>query len=250
MSSSTDSEKQPPAAVAATAAISPVDNASSPAAAAAAAAPEKTVQPLDASKLQSKGVTRMEAIVRATKTNRTMLWIVGGSILLCAFATSLDFGTTRFYAIPASGYYKQHSTVLSTLTIVTNIIAAVSKPFIAKLSDVTSRPYMYLMTLILYVVGYIIVAASQSISAYVVGEVFVAIGYSGLGMMDDIIVADLTTLEWRGFLSSLLSTPFIINTWFSGKIVDALVSRGEWRWYVKFFFLSFFFSFLHHFVRY
>ncbi|KAL6880724.1 hypothetical protein J3F83DRAFT_710605 [Trichoderma novae-zelandiae] len=30
--------------------------------------------------------------------------------------------------------------------------------------------------------------------------------------------------------SSMLSTPFIINTWFSGKIVDALEKQDQWRW--------------------
>lgn len=172
----------------------------------------------------------MEAIVRVTQSNRSILWFVGISVLVCAFATSLEFGTTRFYAIPASGHYAQHSTVLGTLAIVTNIIAAVSKPFIGKLSDVTSRPYMYLLTLVFYIVGYIVVAASNSVQGYIVGEVLVAIGNSGITMMNQIVVADLTPLEWRGFLSSMLSTPFIINTWFSGKIVDALVSKGNWRW--------------------
>lgn len=47
-------------------------------------------------------------------------------------------------------------------------------------------------------------------------------------MPNDIIVADLTPLEWRGFASSMLSTPFIINTWFSGKIANALEKRDEW----------------------
>lgn len=105
-----------------------------------------------------------------------------------------------------------------------------SKPFIAKISEITSRPYTYLVVLVFYVIGYIIVASCQTISAYIVGEVFVAIGSSGLDLTTDIIVADLTPLEWRGFASSMLSTPFIINTWFAGKIVQAINSRNQWRW--------------------
>jgi MFS family permease len=179
---------------------------------------------------QSQGVTRMEAVYREAKSNRTTLWLVGVSVLVCAWAYSLDSSTTYNYAIDASSFFKQHSTVLSTLSIATNIISAVSKPFIAKISDITSRPYTYLLTLLFYVVGYIIVASSKSISAYVIGEVFVAIGSSGLDLTNDIIVADLTPLEWRGFASSMLSTPFIINTWFAGKIVDAIDSKDQWRW--------------------
>ncbi|KAM3496917.1 hypothetical protein MY10362_009714 [Beauveria mimosiformis] len=185
---------------------------------------------LETPAIQSRGVTRMEAVVRVTKTNKGLLWLVGSSVLMCAFATSLDSGTTRYYSIPASGYFKQHSTVLSTLAIVTNIISAISKPFIAKLSDVTSRPHMYILALFFYVAGFIIAAASKHVSAYVIAEAFVAIGQSGIGMMNQVVVADLTPLEWRGFLTSLLSTPFIINIWFSGKIVSAIQSKGQWRW--------------------
>lgn len=183
--------------------------------------------------VQSQGVTRMEAVYREARANRKTLYLVGASVLVCAWAYSLDSSTTSYYSIDASSYYKQHSSVLSTLSIATNIISAVAKPFIAKLSDITSRPYTYVLALFFYTVGYIIAATSQSISSYIVGEVFVAVGGSGLDLTNDIIVADLTPLEWRGFVSSLLSTPFIINTWFSGKIVSAMSSRNQWRWYVE-----------------
>ncbi|KZL63241.1 siderophore iron [Colletotrichum incanum] len=180
--------------------------------------------------LQSQGVTRMEAVYREAKQNCLSFYLVGLSVLVCAWAYSLDSSTTSYYSIDASSYYKQHSSVLSTLSIATSIISAVSKPFIAKISDITSRPYTYIITLLFYVVGYVIAALSTSISAYVVGEVFVAIGSSGLDLTNDIIVADLTPLEWRGFVSSLLSTPFIINTWFAGKIVEAMQAKNQWRW--------------------
>ncbi|KAL6801522.1 major facilitator superfamily domain-containing protein [Trichoderma sp. SZMC 28012] len=180
--------------------------------------------------VQSRGVTRMEAVYRETKANRKLFWLVGGSVLVCAWAYSLDSSTTSYYSVDASSYFKQHSSVLATLSIATSIISAVSKPFIAKLSDITSRPYTYLLILGFYIIGYIIAATSKTISAYVVGEVFVAIGGSGIDLTNDIIVADLTPLEWRGFASSMLSTPFIINTWFAGKIVDALEKRNQWRW--------------------
>ncbi|TWU78519.1 hypothetical protein ED733_000767 [Metarhizium rileyi] len=191
---------------------------------------EQKAQKPAAAVVQSQGVTRMEAIYRSTRTNKMTLWLVGVSVLVCAWAYSLDFATTQHYTVDVSSYYHQHSTVISTLGIVTSIISAVSKPFVAKISDITSRPYTYIMTLSFYVVGYIIASTSQSISAYVVGEAFVALGSSGIDLVNHIIVADLTPLEWRGFLGALLSTPFIINTWFAGKIVQAMLSRNQWRW--------------------
>ncbi|KAK5988792.1 Siderophore iron transporter 3 [Cladobotryum mycophilum] len=180
--------------------------------------------------VQSRGVTRMEAVYRETRSNRTSLWLVYSSVLVCAWAYSLDTSTTSYYSVDASSHFKQHSSILATLSIATSIISAVSKPFVAKISDITSRPYTYLLILGFYVVGYVVAATSQSISAYVVGEVFVAIGGSGIDLTNDIIIADLTPLEWRGFASSMLSTPFIINTWFAGNIVNALEQKDQWRW--------------------
>ncbi|KAE8155087.1 MFS general substrate transporter [Aspergillus avenaceus] len=178
----------------------------------------------------AKGVARMEAVYHEAKSDRKTFWLIGISVLVCAWAYPLDSSTTSYYSIDASSYFKQHSSVLSTLSIATNIISAVSKPFIAKISDITSRPYTYIAALFFYVIGYIIVATTTTVASYIVGEVFVAIGSSGLDLINDIIVADLTPLEWRGFASSMLSTPFIINTWFAGQIVDAIDRRGQWRW--------------------
>lgn len=179
---------------------------------------------------KTAGVRRMEAVYRETGSSRKSFWVVAISVLVCAWAYSLDSSTTSYYSVDASSYFEEHSSVLATLAIATKIISAVSKPFIAKISDITSRPYTYLVALIFYIIGYIIVATSSTVSGYVIGEVFVAVGSSGLDLINDIIVADLTTLQWRGFASSMLSTPFIINTWFAGKIVGALSGPEDWRW--------------------
>lgn len=194
------------------------------------AMPDKVISSTVGDVFQTQGVTRMVAVYRDVQTNRLPFYLVAASVLVCAWAFSLDSSTTSSYSVEASSAYQEHSSVLSTLSIATGIISAVAKPFIAKLSDTTSRPYMYLLALVFYVLGYIVVAASHTIAGYVVGEVFVAVGSSGLDLVNDIIVADLSPLEWRGFVGSMLSTPFIINTWFAGKIVDAMVSRGQWRW--------------------
>lgn len=42
-------------------------------------------------------------------------------------------------------------------------------------------------------------------------------------------MGDLTTLQWRGFWSALLSSPFIVTTFMDGFINDAFVP-DKWRW--------------------
>lgn len=81
--------------------------------------------------VQSRGVTRMEAVYREARTNRMSFWLIGASVLVCAWAYSLDSSTTSYYryirqeevtmrmvqyangqSVYASSHFKQHSAVL------------------------------------------------------------------------------------------------------------------------------------------
>jgi len=180
--------------------------------------------------VQSQGVTRMEAMNRSARSGRGSLFAVGIPIVVCAWAYSLDQSTTSFYAVMATSHFKNHGSGLAVLYVTTNIISAVSKPFIAKISDITSRPYTYLVILVFYVAGYATVALSPNLGVFILGEILVQIGSSGLNLLNEIIVGDLTPLEWRGFVGSMLSVPFLINTYFSGKLVEAFRGGERWRW--------------------
>lgn len=180
---------------------------------------------------KSRGIAHIEAIKESMEhvdNGRFVTILFGVSILITAWAYSLDSATTYNYQPYATSSFNKHS-MLSTLGIATNIMTAICKPFIAKISDLTSRPLTYILVLTLYVMGYIIVACSPTIAAYIVGDSFVSVGGSGITLLNSLVVADLTPLKWRGFMNSLLSTPYIINTWFSGLIVQDIVG-SNWRW--------------------
>lgn len=150
--------------------------------------------------IQSRGVTGMEAIHahvnHKSRRGRFALWAVAISVLISAWAYSLDQSTTGNYTAFATSDFSSHSSGLASLSIATSIIGTVCKPFIAKISDITSRPYTYILTLILFTMGYIIIAFSPTLAAYVIGSVFASIGANGLDFLNDVIVADLTPLEW------------------------------------------------------
>ncbi|CAI4879850.1 BPG_G0017030.mRNA.1.CDS.1 [Saccharomyces cerevisiae] len=107
-------------------------------------------------------------------------WILGLSIFLTSWVAALDATTTYNYQPYATSSFNRHS-MLSTLTIANSVIGAVCKPFIAKISDLSSRPVTYFVVLVLYVIGFVITACSPTIAAYVIGSVFIAIGQSAIG---------------------------------------------------------------------
>ncbi|KAH3663976.1 hypothetical protein OGAPHI_004690 [Ogataea philodendri] len=173
-----------------------------------------------------RGVQRIERVEKQMNSKYLSVLIV--SVYLCSWAISLDRSTIRSYKPYATSHFNRHS-MLSTLTIATTVISAVCKPFVAKFSDLTSRGMAYSVVLVLYVIGFIVAACSPTISAYVIGSVFIAIGESGINLLNTILVADMTPLKWRSAVLSLLMTPSLCTTWVSGIIVQNIID-ANWRW--------------------
>lgn len=176
--------------------------------------------------IKTRGVTRIEVVKEKMTTK--VKWILAASVLLTSWIAALDATTTYNYQPYATSSFNRHS-MLSTLTIANSVIGAVCKPFIAKISDLSSRPVTYFVVLVLYVIGFIVTACSPTIGAYVIGSVFIAVGQSGISLMNMVIVADTTSLKWRSFVTSLLAVPYLVTTWISGYIVENIIS-SNWRW--------------------
>ncbi|CUM67100.1 uncharacterized protein PRCAT00004789001 [Priceomyces carsonii] len=180
---------------------------------------------------KSRGVRRIENVrtmMYTAKNGRLVIVSFCTCLLVIAWVYSLDASTTYNYAIPAASSFSRHS-MISTVNIASLIIGSVVQPFQAKFSDITSRPLCFALSLAFYTLGTIVAASSSTISAYVVGSVLTAVGSNGISFLRDVIVADLTVLKWRGVVNALMTSPYIINVWFSGLIVEAILKRN-WRW--------------------
>ncbi|KAG5639035.1 hypothetical protein H0H81_007648 [Sphagnurus paluster] len=148
---------------------------------------------------------------------------------LAAYIYSLDGSTTYTYLSYATSEFKGHS-LISPIQVAQSIIIAVGKPIVAKIADVRSRGTAYIFVLIFYIVGYIVIASAQSVQSVAGGIILYAIGYTGLQLLTQIIIADITTLKWRGFVSAMISMPFIINAFVGSNISAAVIEGAGWRW--------------------
>ncbi|KAL0930074.1 siderophore iron transporter [Colletotrichum truncatum] len=178
------------------------------------------------------GVSRVEAfnkvLYHSGRKGKILLWLLGVSIGLTMFAYALDMGiTTTIFGTLAASTFKKHSQ-LGTVNTASQIIRAISKPFIGKLADITSRPTTYVVILAFYAVGFAVAASAHTFAAYTIGICFTSVGKSGLDLLSDIIVADLTPLEWRGFFGACLSLPFIVTVPVNGFIAEGFYD--DWRW--------------------
>ncbi|KAG2131593.1 major facilitator superfamily domain-containing protein [Suillus bovinus] len=173
------------------------------------------------------GVRKVEAAQRVY--GRYSRWCLFVGLGLASYIYSLDASTTYAYLTFATSYFGEHS-LISSITVAQSLIVAVGKPVIAKVADVSSRGTAYVSVLIFYVLGYTVIASAPNVSAIAGGIVLYAVGYTGLQLLTQIIIADITTLAWRGLVVSLVSAPFLINAFIGSIISSAVLKSIGWRW--------------------
>ncbi len=93
------------------------------------------------------------------KKRRGLYLLVYSAIFCVAYVTTLDSNTGYLYLNFACSEYGALAS-FSTVAIVQQMVFAIAKPPIAKLSDVVGRPQAYVLSLIFYVCGYSIVAST------------------------------------------------------------------------------------------
>ncbi|GAA5859365.1 hypothetical protein JCM1840_004582 [Sporobolomyces johnsonii] len=182
---------------------------------------------------KSRGVLQMEALnSRMSLKYRILLY---GGFAVLAYVMSLDQYTNRSYLSAATSVsFAAHST-LTTISSIKAVFQAVSQPPIAKIADVAGRIEAYALCVFLYALGYVVVASAPSIYAYAVGNSINILGITGLFLLQNIIIADISSLRNRLFWSIFPSIPGTINVWVSGNIAQSLLgaknqNANMWRW--------------------
>ncbi|KAI0643963.1 drug:h+ antiporter [Trametes meyenii] len=204
------------------------------------AALEETVQKLDFSTkveidAEADAHTGVKTVQAAEKVyGRYSKWFLFLGIALASYIYSLDGQTTYSYLAFATSAFDKHG-LISTIQVAQSIIIACGKPVIAKVADVSSRGTSYCVVLVFYVIGYIVIASANGVGALAAGIILYAMyvarsGYTGLQLLTQIIVADITSLKWRGLISSLTSMPFIINAFIGSNVSTQVLEHSTWRW--------------------
>ncbi|GJN91562.1 hypothetical protein Rhopal_004585-T1 [Rhodotorula paludigena] len=182
---------------------------------------------------KSRGVVQMEALQSRLSTKYRIL-LYGGFALL-AYVMSLDQYTNGTYLQAATSVsFAAHST-LTTISSIKSVFQAVSQPPIAMISNTFGRLEAYSVCLFLYALGYIVVASAQSVYAYAAGSSINVLGITGLFLLQNIIISDISSTRNRVMWSIFPSIPGTINVWVSGNITQSFLGASyangtKWRW--------------------
>ncbi|ODQ66885.1 MFS general substrate transporter [Nadsonia fulvescens var. elongata DSM 6958] len=149
------------------------------------------------------------------------------STFLVAYAYGLDSTLRYIFQATATNSYAQHS-LLSTINVIRSIIAVAAQPTIARLSDVFGRVELFVASILFYTVGTIIESQAYDVQRFAGGAILYQVGFTGCILLLEVLIADLSFLNWRLFCSFVPALPFIINTWVGANVSAAIGDRWSW----------------------
>ncbi|WFD28008.1 hypothetical protein MNAN1_003016 [Malassezia nana] len=109
------------------------------------------------------------------------------------------------------------------------LFSAIAKLFVAKMADIFGRFTALGITVFCYVLGFLIMAVSQTPADYTGGTVFYGIGNSGLQMVIWIVIADFVSARFRLLALGYVVLPIFITFVVGSKVLNALLA-DHWRW--------------------
>ncbi|PGG96470.1 hypothetical protein GX51_07804 [Blastomyces parvus] len=174
-----------------------------------------------------EGVRKIEAISKTWTQKSLIIAYIG--IFLMAFSTSLEGQTVLSLSAYATSSFSKHS-LISTVMVVQNVVNAVVKPPMAKVADVFGRFEAFCIAVSIYVLGYAQMAASTNVQAYASAQLFYSAGSTGLQILQQVFIADSSSLLNRALFSSLPDLPFLATVWIGPMIAAAILRETSWRW--------------------
>ncbi|EGX88287.1 siderophore iron transporter mirB [Cordyceps militaris CM01] len=173
------------------------------------------------------GVRNIEATTVAWNKNALIIAYV--LIWLTYCVEGLLANTTNALTPFVTSDFTLHS-LTPTVGILSSVIGGVTNLTLAKILDVFGRPQGYLFCIVLATVGMIMMAACNNVEAYAAAQVFQTVGNNGIQYSLSVFVADTSTLQNRGLMQAIVSTPNLFVGFVAGPIASGFVRGPGWRW--------------------
>lgn len=173
------------------------------------------------------GVKKAEAVALAWP--KAAVYATYAWIWVAFFMLALQQGTTTIFNVAA---YADFATApeITTANVLASIIGGVVKLPIAKILNIWGRAEGFFIFVCVYLIGMIIIAASNGPSSYAAGYVLYWIGYDAIYLIMDVFVADTSGLRNRAFCFAFVGTPFICTAFTASRLGQAFLEATTWRW--------------------
>ncbi|KAG7107520.1 MFS siderochrome iron transporter 1 like protein [Verticillium longisporum] len=125
--------------------------------------------------------------------------------------------------------FSMHS-LTATTSVMASIIGGLSKLPLAKILDTWGRPHGLSLMLLVWVLGFVMMAACKNVETYAAAQVFAVVGAQGVSYCLTVFIADTSTLKNRSLMLAFASSPYIFTTWAAGPIADSVLAGPGWEW--------------------
>ncbi|EHK21609.1 uncharacterized protein TRIVIDRAFT_52812 [Trichoderma virens Gv29-8] len=161
-------------------------------------------------------------------TSPVLLSFIWFGMFLLAIAVSLAGQTMLSYQPYALSEFNPHS-MISVIGTIQYILYAIVRPALARAANIWGQLEAFSLSIAAILLGFAIDAASQNIGGLAAGQILYTIGQVGIQFLQQLLVADITTLENRSILGSLILSPTIFTSWIAAPIVSTMAPT-RWRW--------------------
>lgn len=173
------------------------------------------------------GVQKAEAA--AIVWSKKAVYCTYAWVWVCFFMLALQS------AIGNNVIYYAYSTFLSapqvsTANILATIIGGVLKLPIAKILNIWGRAEGFVIFIIVYLIGIIVIASCDGPNSYAAGYVLYWIGYNAIYLILDVFIADTSGLRNRAFSFAFATTPFICTAFTGPLAAQSFLETSTWRW--------------------
>ena len=104
------------------------------------------------------------------------------------------------------------------------------QPLYTILSEAVGRKGPLYVAFLLFGGGSIAFACAESLPGIIVARVLQGSGCGGIDVLNEVIAADITTLQERAFYIGLMSVPFAVGSALGPVLGAALNEYASWRW--------------------
>ncbi len=105
----------------------------------------------------------------------------------------------------------------------------VGTPLMAKLSDLFNRRTVYIVDILLFALGSLIVAVSQNFTIVLIGRAVQGFGAGGIFPVATAVIGDTFPAEKRGAALGLIGAVFGV-AFLLGPIIGGLLLNADWHW--------------------
>ncbi|KAI8087945.1 major facilitator superfamily domain-containing protein [Gilbertella persicaria] len=175
----------------------------------------------------SKGATIAQASKSVMTRTEHRVMLIG--LLLVSWGTTWEKSLVVALTPTVTSVF-QSNNISGVLTTVLSILQTALQPMYSKLSDMTGRAQAFTISIVFFVLSFVIMACAHDYNTLIGGQVVYAFGFSGTYILGPILIGDMTDIVDRSMFLALYNFPTIINLFVPSAVAQKIIDSGQWRW--------------------